>query len=85
MSAHNERITITTSKEFAEELRRLVPRKQRSLFIESAAAEKLRALRQKKALGAAAGAWKDLDHPDIVNAGVDGWLREIRGSWPKRG
>lgn len=84
MSAYNERLTITASKEFAAELRRLIPRKQRSLFIEAAATEKLKLLRQKNALKAAAGAWKDKDHPEIAKVGVDNWLAEIRGSWSDR-
>jgi len=84
MIVHNKRLTITTSEEFAAELRRLIPRKQRSHFIEDAALEKLKALKQKKALSAAAGAWKDKDHPEIAKAGVDNWLREIRSSWGGR-
>jgi uncharacterized protein (UPF0305 family) len=80
----NEKLSVTISKEFAEELRRYVPSRKRSQFIEQAALEKLRIIKQKKALDAAAGAWRDEDHPELVKAGVDEWLRQMRSSWVKR-
>ncbi|HEV2687113.1 MAG TPA: hypothetical protein VGV35_01125 [Bryobacteraceae bacterium] len=47
------------------------------------AAEKLKRLRQLKALDAAAGSWKDKDHPELKR-GAATWVAELRRQDEKR-
>lgn len=78
-----EKLSITISEEFARELRKHIPPRKRSKFMEDAAWRRLRIAKQKHALKVAAGAWKEADHPEIAGPGVDKWLRDVRSSWDR--
>ena len=55
----------------------MVGSRKRSSFITQAAEKELMRLRQVEALKAAAGAWKDKDHPELKE-GAAIWVRELR-------
>jgi metal-responsive CopG/Arc/MetJ family transcriptional regulator len=57
MKAKMLRINVSFKEPLVEELRRFVPRRQRSQFISEAVQEKLDHLKQEQAVRAAAGLW----------------------------
>jgi hypothetical protein len=61
----------------------LVGSRQRSSFLTQAAERELMRLRQLKALDAAAGAWKDKDHPELKQGSAK-WVKELRGENERR-
>jgi len=62
-----------------EELKRVIPARQRSRFIAEALGRQLKALKFRKALSGAAGTWTDRNHPDLnTQAGVDRYLSRFR-------
>ncbi len=80
MAGETERINVILPKELAEELRTMVPARQRSQVIAQALAEKLKRLRQTEAIRQAAGAWRDEDHPDLMAyEDYEVWKQRIRG------
>ena len=46
--------------------------------------DKAKRLRLERALKEAAGAWKDEDHPELVETGTYEWVREIREETERR-
>ena len=56
---------------------------QRSAFITELARRELRRREQQEALRAAAGAWKDEDHPELAE-GSAAWVRQIRAETEER-
>ena len=80
-----ERINVIFPDDVLRELRQLVPPKQRSQLIVQATAEKLSLLRQQIAVKKAAGAWKDVEHPELqTDEDFAQWIAQIRGSWRVR-
>lgn len=71
------RLNVVLPRSLAEELRRLVPARQRSQLIADATAERLARLKLQQALAEAKGAWHDEDHPELA-AGVESWRDELR-------
>lgn len=71
------RLNIVLPRALAEELRRMVPARQRSRLIADATAERLARLKLQQALSEAKGAWQDRDHPELA-AGVESWRDELR-------
>ena len=61
----NKRTHVTISEQLVN-IDGLVGSRRRSSFITEAAEEKLTRYRQMAAIKAAAGAWKDKDHPDQI-------------------
>jgi hypothetical protein len=57
--------------------------RRRSSFLTRAAEKELTRLRQIEALIAAAGAWKDRDHPELKQ-GSDKWVQELRRESDRR-
>ena len=79
MPVIRERLNLYLTKPVADELRRLVPPRERTRFVEEILARELRRRKLKAALKASAGAWKDEDHPDMLTgADIDRWIEEQR-------
>jgi hypothetical protein len=60
-----ERTNVIFPHEVLKELRKLVPKRQRSRFIVESTKEHLSRLRFQRAAQEAAGAWKADDHPEL--------------------
>ncbi len=73
------RMNVSFKEPLVEELRRLVPRRQRSRFIADAVQEKLDHLKQERAVRAAAGIWSSDGRGD-----PDEEIRAVRGAWSNR-
>jgi hypothetical protein len=56
---------------------KLVGKRGRSAFLAELAQREIMRRRQLEALRAAAGAWKDEDHPELAQ-GAYAWVREMR-------
>jgi hypothetical protein len=79
MKAVKERLNLYLTKPVMDDLRRLVPARERTQFVEEILARELRRRRLKEALKASAGAWKDEDHPDMLTGkDIDRWIEEQR-------
>ncbi|MCU1232760.1 MAG: hypothetical protein JWP63_727 [Candidatus Solibacter sp.] len=72
-----KRTHVVLSEQLVKDIDSLVGARQRSSFLTQAAEEKLMRLRQLKALEAAAGTWKDKDHPEL-NQGAAQWVAKLR-------
>jgi Arc/MetJ-type ribon-helix-helix transcriptional regulator len=72
-----KRTHVVLSEQLVKDIDMLVGSRQRSSFLTQAAEEKLMRLRQLKALEAAAGSWKDKDHPELKQGSAK-WVRKLR-------
>ncbi|HHH41750.1 MAG TPA: hypothetical protein ENK56_07065 [Chloroflexi bacterium] len=80
-----KRISVTFPISVLEELRRYVPRRERSRFIVEATERELRRRRLTRALRESAGAWSDEDHPDLMTVeDIDRYVRRLRETWMPR-
>ena len=61
----------------------IVGKRGRSKFLTQAAEKELMRLRQLKAIEAAAGSWKDKDHPELKQ-GAARWVDKLRRQDEKR-
>src|ERR1022692_81406 len=77
------RTHIVIPQELVTEIDNLVGRRGRSSFFSGAAEKELVRLRQIKALEAAAGAWKDKDHPELKQ-GAAKWVKKLRREYDRR-
>lgn len=77
-----KRITVTLPDDLSEALRSEVTKSQLSAFVSEAARRHLGWVRQRKALEAGKGAWKDENHPDLQTP--EDTVRALRegGEWP---
>ena len=66
----NKRTHVVLSEQLVRDIDTVVGTRQRSSFLTQAAEKELMRLRQIKALKAAAGAWKDKDHPELKQGSV---------------
>jgi hypothetical protein len=73
------RMNVIFKDELLEEIRELVPVRQRSEFIEAAVRNRLALLRQEKAVRAAFGAWSEKDRLSPEEE-----IRQSRESWAER-
>jgi hypothetical protein len=78
-----KRTHVVLSVELVKDIDALVGARQRSSFISQAAEKELMRLRQVKALEAAAGSWKDKDHPEL-RQGAAKWVDKLRRQDEKR-
>ncbi len=79
MPVIRERLNLYLTKPVADELRRLIPARERTRFVEEILARELRRRQRKAAIQASAGAWKDEDHPDMLTGeDIDRWIEEQR-------
>jgi Arc/MetJ-type ribon-helix-helix transcriptional regulator len=72
-----KRTHVVLSEQLVKDIDMLVGSRQRSSFLTQAAQRELMRLRQIKALGEAAGAWKDKDHPELKQ-GAAKWVKKLR-------
>jgi len=78
-----KRTHVVLSDQLVKDIDMLVGSRQRSSFLTQAAEEKLMRLRQLKALEAAAGSWKDKDHPELKQGSAK-WVRKLRQESERR-
>jgi hypothetical protein len=67
----------------AAEIDTLVGKRGRSAFLAQAAEKELMRLRQIRAFEAAAGSWKDKDHPELKQ-GAAQWVKKLRREYDER-
>ena len=73
------RWNISLPSALVEELRRRVPARQRARFIAETIERELRRQRWEAALTASAGAWSDVEHPELSDGeAIDRWLEDGR-------
>ena len=78
-----KRTHVVLSDQLVKDIDALVGSRRRSSFIGQAAEKELMRLRQIKALEAAAGSWKDKDHPEL-RQGAAKWVDKLRRQDEKR-
>ena len=83
MPINAKRTHIVISQELIAEIDIVVGKRGRSAFLKQAAEKELTRLRQIKALEAAAGSWKDKDHPELKQ-GAAKWVKELRREYDQR-
>jgi len=79
----SKRTHVVLEEKLVKDIDRLVGPRQRSSFLTEAAQEKLMRFRQIAALKAAAGAWKDEDHPELKQGSAK-WVRKMRQESERR-
>jgi Arc/MetJ-type ribon-helix-helix transcriptional regulator len=79
----NKRTHVVIPDHVVRDIDALVGVRQRSMFLTQAAEEKLMRLRQIKAIEAAAGTWKDRDHPELKQ-GAAKYISKLRRQEEKR-
>jgi hypothetical protein len=79
MSVPTTRLNLYLPRQLVEELRRVIPPGKRADFVAQALDRELRRARLLAAIEAAAGAWREGDHPDL-NSGtdIDRWIEGTR-------
>ncbi len=79
MRAVKERMNLYITKSLMDDLRKAVPARERTRFVEDILARELRRRKLLDAIEKAYGAWKDEDHPELKTAeDIDNWIREGR-------
>ena len=78
-----KRTHVVLAQELVEDIDRLVGARRRSSFLTEAAEKELMRRRQIAALRAAAGAWKDKDHPEL-RQGSARWVHKTRQDAERR-
>lgn len=79
MRAVKERMNLYITKSLMDELRKAVPARERTRFVEDILARELRRRKLQEALKKSYGAWKDEDHPEMKTpADIDRWIEEGR-------
>jgi Arc/MetJ-type ribon-helix-helix transcriptional regulator len=79
----NKRTHVVLSEQLVRDIDTLVGSRQRSSFLTEAAEKELMRRRQIAALKAAAGAWKDKDHPELKQ-GSAAWVKKLRQETERR-
>jgi hypothetical protein len=92
MRAVKERMNLYVTKSLMDDLRRAIPARERTRFVEEVLARELRRLKLREAIKNAYGAWKDEDHPELatfedvnrwVEEGRKGFTRDFSMEWGK--
>ena len=92
MRTVKERMNLYITKSLMDDLRRVVPPRERTRFVEEVLARELRRLKLREAIKNAYGAWKDEDHPELatfedvnrwVEEGRKGFTRDFSKEWGK--
>lgn len=79
MRAVKERMNLYITKSLMDDLRKAVPARERTRFVEDILARELRRRKLLDALEKAYGAWKDEDHPELKTfADINRWVAEGR-------
>ena len=72
-----QRTHVLLPEELIDRIDRTVGKRRRSAFLADAASREMRRVEQLEALDAAAGSWKDEDHPELKD-GAAAWVRRMR-------
>jgi hypothetical protein len=80
---NTQRTRIVIPEHLATEIDTLVGKRSRCVFLVQAAEKELMRLRQIRALEAAAGSWKDKDHPELKQ-GAAKWVKNLRREYDQR-
>ena len=80
---NTKRTHIVIPQQLVAEIDTVVGKRGRSAFLAQAAEKEIMRLRQLKALKAAAGSWKDQDHPELKQ-GAAKWVDQLRRQDEKR-
>jgi hypothetical protein len=84
MAEIRERMNLYLTKPVADELRRLIPARERTRFVEEVLRRELRRRKLREALKRSYGAWKDEDHPELATfEDVNRWIEEERKSFTR--
>jgi hypothetical protein len=92
MRAVKERMNLYITKSLMDDLRRAIPARERTRFVEEILARELRRLKLREAIKNAYGAWRDEDHPELasyedinrwVEEGRKGFTRDFSKEWGK--
>lgn len=79
MRAVKERMNLYINKSLMDDLRKAVPARERTRFVEDILARELRRRKLEDALEKAYGAWKVEDHPELKTPkDIDKWIRDGR-------
>jgi len=79
MRAVKERMNLYLTKSLMDDLRRVVPARDRTRFVEDVLARELRRRKLREALKKSYGAWRDEDHPELATfEDVNRWVDEGR-------
>ncbi len=93
MRAVKERMNLYITKSLMDDLRKAVPARDRTRFVEDILARELRRRKLLDALEKAYGAWKDEDHPDMktfedinrwVESGRKRATRDFSAEWGRK-
>jgi predicted Holliday junction resolvase-like endonuclease len=77
--AVRERLNLYLSKDVIDDLRRQVPDRERTSFVEETLRRELRRRKLLEAIDASYGAWQDEDHPELATPeDIDRWIEEGR-------
>jgi len=79
----SKRAHVVLEEKLLKDIDRLVGSRRRSSFLAEAAEEKPMRYRQIAALKAAAGSWKDEDHPELKQGSAK-WVRTLRRETERR-
>jgi metal-responsive CopG/Arc/MetJ family transcriptional regulator len=79
----NRRTHVVLPDQLVKEIDAVVGSRQRSSFITQATEKELMRYRQLKAIEAAAGSWKDKDHPELEQ-GAAKYISKLRRQDEKR-
>ncbi len=80
---NTKRTHIVIPEDLVAQIDTIVGKRGRSSFRTQAAEKELMRLRQLKAIEAAAGSWKDKDHPELKR-GAAKWVDKLRRQDEKR-
>ncbi len=79
MRAVKERMNLYVTKSLMDDLRRAIPARERTRFVEEVLARELRRRRLLEVIESSYGAWKDENHPDMkTGEEIDRWIEEQR-------
>ena len=92
MRAVKERMNLYITKSVLDDLRRVIPARERTRFVEEVLAREIRRRKLREAIEKSYGAWKDEDHPDMmtfedierwIEEGRKGFTRDLSDEWGK--
>jgi hypothetical protein len=78
-----KRAHVFLSEGLLTDIDQLFGKGKRSAFLTELAEREVRRQKQLRAVDAAAGCWKDEDHPELKN-GAAAWVKSLRAGWDTR-
>ena len=79
MASKTQRMNVSIPRQVADDLSRLVPSGKRSRLIAEATRKELQKMKMRRALKKSAGAWTDVNHPDLGTIeDIHSWIDNLR-------